>query len=120
MKCALAANFLPRSNDKDRTTGALKLFGHVSNCRDESCYPAFHIRRTAAEHLAVDDLARKGIDTPGRVSKRNRIKVAGKAQRRLAAAASYPCNQIGSIRGKILERRFQSGSSKDVFQVPNT
>jgi hypothetical protein len=120
MECALTADLLPRGDDENRAASALQLLGHVTDSRDESCYAAFHVRRAAAEHLALDNLAPKRIDSPGRVSKRNRIDVACKAQRRLAAATSYPCNQISSIRGKILDRRLQSGSSKDVFQVPNT
>src|ERR1700741_3013955 len=63
MKCPLAADFLPRGNDENRPAGAFKLPGHVADSRDESCYPAFHVRRTAAVHLAVDNLARKRIDT---------------------------------------------------------
>ena len=112
MKCALAANFLPRSNDKDRAAGAFQLFGHVTDRRDESCYAAFHVRRAAAVHLAIDDLAGKRINTPWRVSKRNRIDMAGKAQRRLAADTSCPCNQIGAIRSEFLQRRLQPGAAR--------
>src|SRR5882757_11264133 len=119
MERTLAANFLPRSNNENRAVGAFQLFGHVTDGRDECCYAAFHVRRAAAIHLVVDNLARKRIDTPGRVSKRNRIDVARKAQRRLAADTSYPCNQIGSIRSEMMQRRLQSSASKNSLQVPN-
>src|SRR3954447_329434 len=103
MKCALAANFFARGNDQNRAAGAFKLAGHVSDSCNESCYAAFHVRRAPAVHLAVDNLARKRIDTPGRVSKRDRIDVAGEAQRRLASDSSCPCDQIGPIRSEMLQ-----------------
>ena len=119
MERALAADFLPGSDDENRAAGAFELPGHVTYRCDECGYAAFHVRRAAAVHLAVDDLAAKRIDPPWRVSKRNGIDVSGKAQRRLAADTSDPCNQIGAIRSEILQRCLQSGASKNGFQVLN-
>jgi len=65
---------------------------YVPDRGDESGYTAFHVARAAAVHLAVNDLARKRIDAPGSVPKRNRIDVAGKTQRKLAADSAYSCN----------------------------
>jgi hypothetical protein len=109
MKCTLAADFLARGDGKNGPCGALQLSGHVTDCRNERCDPAFHVSRAAAVDLAVDDLAGKRIDAPGRVAKRNRIDMAGEAQLRLASGASNPGDQIGAIRSEILQRGLQPG-----------
>src|SRR3954453_8246304 len=113
MKRAFAADFLTRSNDKNGPAGFFKLRGHVPDSGDESCYAAFHVGRAAAVHLAVDNLPGKWIDTPGRVSQRNGIDMAGEAQRRLARGPSYPGDQVGPIRSKMLQRRLHSDAGED-------
>jgi len=68
----------------------------------------------------MNNLASKRIDAPGCVSKRNRIDMARKTQRELAADISCPCNEIGAIRSEGLERGLESGAVEDSLQVHYT
>jgi len=95
------------------------LFTHVTNGRDKGGDGAFHVGGAATIHLVVDDFAAKRVDTPGRVSERNSIDMAGEAQRRLAVAAADPRDEIGAVRSKGMQRSLQSGTAKDFLQMLN-
>jgi hypothetical protein len=57
----------------------------------------FHIDRAAAEQLAVDHLAGKGVDPPGRrIARRHHVRVAGIAQVRAGRAQS--CIEVFHVR----------------------